>query len=210
MWLKSQLGLKKFDSSAQYWDERYRRQGDSGFGSYAHLAEFKAKIINEFVQSNHVKSVIEFGCGDGNQLTYLLIPKYTGVDVSAHAIERCKHLFMGDQSKSFMTTDAFDGTLTADLTMSLDVIYHLVEDDVFESYMAQLFKASERFVIIYSSNEDKPKVMDHVRSRKFSTWIDTYRPDFKLIQFIPNKYPVGSPGKEIKSIADFYIYERQI
>lgn len=42
----------------------------------------------------------------------------------------------------------------ADLSLSLDVIYHLVEDEVFETYINTLFKSARRYVIIYSSNSD--------------------------------------------------------
>ena len=34
----------------------------------------------------------------------------------------------------------------------MDVIYHLVEDEIFESHMAALFNHATRFVLIYSSN----------------------------------------------------------
>ncbi len=39
---------RSFDSSA-YWEERYIQGRNSGNGSYGRLAEFKAKIINDFV-----------------------------------------------------------------------------------------------------------------------------------------------------------------
>jgi hypothetical protein len=32
------------------------------------LAEFKARAVNDFVRENSVKSIVEYGCGDGNQL----------------------------------------------------------------------------------------------------------------------------------------------
>jgi hypothetical protein len=40
-----------------------------------------------------------------------------------------------------------------DLELSLDVIYHLVEDEVFDAYMRSLFAHAGRFVVIYSSNK---------------------------------------------------------
>lgn len=45
-----------FDSR-QYWEERYRNGGTSGEGSYNRLAEFKAKVLNDFVQCNNIKSI---------------------------------------------------------------------------------------------------------------------------------------------------------
>ena len=55
-------------NSASYWDSRYVSGGTSGAGSYGHLAEFKANVLNTFVANRNIKLVIEFGFGDGNQL----------------------------------------------------------------------------------------------------------------------------------------------
>ena len=48
------------------------------------------------------------------------------------------------------------GVFTADLALSLDVIYHLTEDTVFEAYMRHLFAAGSRFVIIYATDREIP------------------------------------------------------
>lgn len=58
--------LKRFQGSEEYWIRRYNKGRKSGAGSYGHLAAFKAGILNRFVRENEVKSVIEYGCGDGN------------------------------------------------------------------------------------------------------------------------------------------------
>src|SRR5438874_1182973 len=122
-----------FPGSASYWEQRYRSGGDSGAGSYGRLADFKAEILNRFVASHGVESVIEFGCGDGNQLSLARYPNYIGLDVSASAIQMCKKRFVEDSSKSFFLyhPDCFvdrQGIFASDLSMSIDVIYHLVED----------------------------------------------------------------------------------
>jgi len=90
---------REFPGSAAYWESRYKKGGTSGAGSYAQFAEFKAEVLNEFVQANAVRSVIEFGCGDGNQLTLAHYPRYVGVDVSPAAVEKCRALFQADATK---------------------------------------------------------------------------------------------------------------
>jgi cyclopropane fatty-acyl-phospholipid synthase-like methyltransferase len=82
-----------FPGSKRYWDNRYSQGDNSGAGSYGRLAEFKAEILNKFVAENNIRSVIEFGCGDGNQLMLANYPYYIGVDVSPKAIEICRKLF---------------------------------------------------------------------------------------------------------------------
>lgn len=96
---------------------------------------------------------------------------------------------------------------TAELTLSLDVIYHLIEDNVFFTYMKRLFDSSTRFVIIYSSNTDKRARLQaaHVRERKFSKWIEQNKSEWKLIQHIPNRYSYTGDEQE-GSFADFYMY----
>jgi hypothetical protein len=94
-------GRKPFPGSRTYWEERYAGGGNSGVGSYSKFAEFKAEVLNDFIVSNSVGSVIEFGCGDGNQLSLANYPRYLGFDVSATAIDLCHAPFAGDESKSF-------------------------------------------------------------------------------------------------------------
>src|SRR5580704_5652224 len=72
-----------FQSSDQYWNDRYRNGGNSGPGSYNRLAYFKAEVLNQFIRDRGVEKVIEFGCGDGAQLRLAEYPSYIGVDVSS-------------------------------------------------------------------------------------------------------------------------------
>lgn len=196
--------LRHFPGSSNYWENRYARGGNSGSGSYDRLAEFKARVINDFVQENGVESVIEFGCGDGNQLRLAKYPRYIGFDVSKTAVEMCRDLFFEDDSKQFLMVDDFDRHI-ADLSISLDVIYHLVEDDVFDSYLENLFAASSRYVCIYSSNKDEWQA-PHVRHRRFTDWIDFNRPGWILCSYIKNSYPFDESRKKDTSFADFYFF----
>ncbi|CAD7975624.1 unnamed protein product [Amoebophrya sp. A25] len=41
-----------------------------------------------------------------------------------------------------------------DVTLSMDVLYHLVEDDVYNSYIADLFGRARRYVIIFKHTEE--------------------------------------------------------
>ncbi len=193
-------------SSGEYWEKRYKAGGNSGAGSYSNLAHFKADLINAFVEENGIESVIEFGSGDGNQLTLADYSGYIGFDVSEQALATCREMFNHDQSKQFLNTNEYDNQ-QADLVLSLDVIYHLVEDSVFDVYMKNMFSASKKWVIIYSSNYDGFG-NTHVRHRKFADWIEANRPDFFLKQTVKNKYPYSEDDPEHTSFADFFIYSR--
>lgn len=168
--------------SQAYWEERYKRGDDSGAGSHGRSARLKAQVINAFVIAHDVKSVIEFGCGDGHQLALAEYPQYMGFDVSEAAIQRCRQLFWNDRAKRFGLLSEYRGE-KADLALSLDVIYHLVEDDVFSAHMAAVFRASNRYVVIYSSNENRNPwfLGKHLRHRKFTMWISENAPDWRLL-----------------------------
>jgi hypothetical protein len=196
-----------FRNSSYYWKERYKKGGNSGPGSYEHLAEFKADVINEFVKNNNVNTIIEFGCGDGNQLKYFDFKYYTGFDISSEVINRNRETFKGDPSKEFLHLKDY-ANHKSELTLSLDVIFHLVEDKTFEDYMIRLFSSANKYVIIYSSDSDVqfPIQSIHVKHRKFSDWIISQKIPFKLINQIKNKYPYD--GSNETSYSDFFIFKR--
>jgi len=198
-----------FPGSEQYWIERYEAGRTSGAGSYNELAEFKAEILNAFVAEHGVGSVMEFGCGDGNQLKLADYPTYTGFDVSPRAIELCRDMFRNDDTKRFLLMDEYAGQ-TAQLTLSLDVVYHLVENEVFASYMKTLFAAAKRFVIVFSSNSEIREAGQalHVRHRVFTEWVDANMSGWTLLAHVPNRYPPTASGTQ-GSLADFYFYEKR-
>ncbi|WP_407354119.1 methyltransferase domain-containing protein [Luteimonas sp. R10] len=194
-------------SSSNYWNERYQSGGNSGPGSYGELAKFKAGVLNRFVTDNSIASVIEFGCGDGHQLTLAQYPRYAGYDISPVAVEACRALFGDDDSKRFFLSQEYDGR-KADLAISIDVVFHLTEDTVFDAYMRRLFDASLRHVIIYSSNQDEPiePVSNHVRHRRFTDWIDREIPsNWALVDRIKNAFPYTGDYQST-SFSDFFIY----
>jgi hypothetical protein len=195
-----------FTTSSDYWDRRYRSGGTSGAGSYDRLAEFKANFLNAFVTEQHIETVIEYGSGDGAQLRAARYPSYTGIDVSAKAVEMCQAIFVRDASKRFLRSDEVPPSLSAELTLSLDVIYHIIEDAVFEAYMRQLFGSASRFVIIYSSNMNTGWPDRHVRHRRFTDWVEQHRQEWFLYSVTPNRFPYDPADPDNTSFADFYVF----
>lgn len=225
--------------------------GNSGAGSYNQIGVFKAEIMNDFVKENKVKTVIEFGFGDGQQLTRATYPHYIGLDVSKTIHAKTSKRFEGDSTKEFRL---YDGDvipgLKEDLTLSFgedatyfmfsftsaerfcfikfvqirsdrnaatrlsycetvpssfsllhsrhachpsfrahaDVIYHLVEDEVYHKYMAALFAASTKYVVVYSSNIDGWHGAAHVLHRDNTKYIAENFPDWRLLGTLRNKY----------------------
>ncbi len=203
------LSRWRFRNSSAYWERRYVEGGTSGSGSYGRLAQFKAETLNEFVDRNGIRSVIEFGCGDGAQLTLANYPSYVGVDVSPASIKICRDRFASDATKRFVLAEDAPADLGRfDLALSLDVIYHLVEDRVFNSYMRSLFANASRFVIVYSSNVAQPTESPHVRHREFAGWVERNEPNRWQVTRLRNKYPYDPALPDETSFADFYFFQR--
>ncbi|UVS82438.1 class I SAM-dependent methyltransferase [Actinokineospora sp. UTMC 2448] len=200
------IRARMFPGSAAYWEERYAKGGTSGAGSYGAKAEWKASVVNGWVAELGVTSVIDLGCGDGNQLSLAKYPRYLGLDRSATAIRMCIDRFADDPTKSFLRYDPVTladqaGWLRADLALSMEVIFHLVEDEVFEDYMFRLFDSAERYVVIFSNARDGGEMGPTERHRDFTKWIDDARPDWTLEQRV-------DPPEGIEMISSFFLYRR--
>ena len=211
-WIYRSLQLEndqsKVPGSKEYWSRRYAEGLNSGEGSYGKFANFKAEIINSFVRNKEIKSVIEFGCGDGNQLTLSKYPKYLGIDVSPEAILVCKTKFKSDSSKCFKLLEDYNGE-KAELVLSLDVLFHLIENDIFSEYMQRLFYSANRYVIIYSSNKSKTEdnLPPHVKHRNFTDWIYNNLDNWEMDAYIPNRYPYKGDYRK-GSFSNFYIFRK--
>jgi len=196
-------------NSATYWENRYVGGENSGVGSYGIMAKYKAEVLNQFVESNGIISVIEFGSGDGNQLKFYNFKNYLGFDISQTAILKCKDLFKLDNSKKFKLLGEWEGE-RAEMVISMEVIFHLIENRFYEDHMKKLFLASDKFVVIFSSNKDTnlPDQAKHVKHRKFTEWVKTNKPDFELIKHEKNKYPEDQ--FDFGSFSDFYFFRKNI
>lgn len=193
----------RYPGSIRYWERRYARGGHSGLGSTGRLAAYKAEWLNRFVEEKRVHNVIEFGCGDGNQLSLAMYPAYLGLDVAPTAIRRCRELFAADPAKQFRVYQpfAFDpNPVEADLALSLEVLFHLTEDDLYERYMQHLFAASRRWVVIFAPDEPDHTggQFPHVRPRRFTQDVP---PGWNLHHREPN------PHRDI-SMSDFFVFEK--
>lgn len=211
LWRIADRFADRFPGSVRYWENRYRGGGNSGSGSYGELAQFKADFLNALVVKERIGSVIEFGCGDGAQLALAAYPRYIGLDVTKSAVKLCIEKFSNDSTKSFFLYDpgCFSdpaGIVRSELALSLDVIYHLIEDPVFDVYMNHLFAASTRFVVIYSSDHDEVIPNTHVRHRNFSKVVETRFQPWKLVWREPQKFPSASEVNG--SFCDFFVFKK--
>lgn len=207
--LKAIRDPKKFGGSRQYWESRYRTGGNSGGGSYGKLALYKAEFLNKFIAENQIKSVLEWGCGDGNQASLLQCSEYLGLDISPTAISICRKKFEFVPGKSFALNEDFSPGKSIELALSLDVLYHLVEDKVFETYVNRLFESATKYVIIYSCNFESEPTANHVKPRRFTNFVELHFPQWELIFTESNPFPMTVMNDPETSWSNFFIYGRR-
>jgi hypothetical protein len=191
-WLRIPTNENNLFDYIEYWDNRYNSNGNSGFGSTGVLAEYKARIINDFVKHNQVNTVIEFGCGDGLQLESSSYPRYLGLDVAKSSIKLCQNKFYNDLTKSFMlyTPQYFTnhGYLSADLIICLDVLYHIIDENDFRKTLIDIFNAAQKYVILYANLKPQPSSSMHIIYRDISKYLEKF-PDFQVDQVVEQEYP---------------------
>jgi hypothetical protein len=199
--------LLRFGSSREYWENRYRFGGHSGAGSRGENARYKAAVINDLIHRDGIRSVIEFGCGDGYQLGMFDVANYTGVDVSPTIVRKCREMYAGDPGKRFVLLDEYAGE-SAEMALSLDVVFHLVEDAVFEQYMERLFRAGQRTVVLYSTDADLTATgTPHVRHRNVTAYVPARFPGFARDMEAESRLP--PPVRFDRDLPTrFFIYRR--
>ena len=202
----------EFQTSDQYWKDRYKKGGNSGEGSYGPLARYKAEFINDFCRRNGVGSAVEFGCGDGNQASMLDIRSYLGVDISEDCIEWARKNIRKPNWR-FETLAEYLGSEheAAELGLSLDVIYHLVEDETYASYLQNLCDSASRFLLIYASNLDayNPEV-PHVRHRTVIADVERLHPQWGFVRTEQNPLAIDHDNdREYGSFAHFHVFEKR-
>ncbi len=202
---KLQTSLRKwrYPGSFRYWERRYAKGGNSGAGSSGVLAAYKARVVNDFVQEHNIQSVLELGCGDGQQLLLAQYPLYIGVDIAPSAVAACKRIFSNDGSKQFGLYDPFSfnpAKCPADMALSMEVIFHLTEEELYQLYMKHLFCCARRWVLVFSANipDNTGGLFPHFKPRQF---LEDVPAGWLLRQRIPN------PHGDI-SISEFFIFEK--
>ncbi|MER7433906.1 class I SAM-dependent methyltransferase [Pseudonocardia alni] len=196
----------RFPGTETYWDRRYEAGGSSGAGSYGPQAEWKARVVNGWVAEREVTSVVDLGCGDGNQLALAEYPRYLGLDLSAAAVRLCIRRFADDPTKSFLSYDPGSsadpaGWLRADMSLSMEVLFHLVDDGMFEDYLARLFDSADRYVVVCSSDRADLTQGPHERHRPFTPWVERNRLGWTIEERV-------DPPSDIALVSSLYLFRR--
>ena len=188
-------------NTTEYWENRYHTGGTSGEGSYGKNCIDKTSYINQTIDKYNIQTINDLGHGDGNQIANINIrSSYTGYDVSSSARYTCISKYKDNAAYTFI--DSLTRFNKADLVMSLDVIYHIIEFSVWSQYMIDLFSLSD-LILIYSPDKES-KGDAHYHSRKFTPYIADHFPQYNLIA--TTKDLSKDLSKDSSKTAKFYLY----
>lgn len=144
-----------------YWNDRYNRGGNSGYGSYGDQMTQKVNWITPL----DFETVTEVGCGDFNFGSHILLnhpAQYLGLDISEVVIDHNREIYPGRQRFQI-----FNGEIPpADLLMCVDVLFHIINDEELELMLDKLEKAWTKYLVITAYERDE-EFHNHVRIRKF-------------------------------------------
>ncbi len=107
--IKSALGIRNFEvrqESPEYWNQLYKNGRWDYLQELNELAHYS--VLVGYCQFYHAHGkILDVGCGTGllqQRLSYLPYSKYTGIDLSDHAIEKAK--CYADDRTEFFAADA--------------------------------------------------------------------------------------------------------
>lgn len=173
------------------------------------LLSWKASVVNSIIKENRVNSGLELGSGDGKFASLLSLKKYVGYDISDSAVTLANEKFDNPNFRTSTKPPFFWRKF--DITMSIDVIYHIVENRDFNKHMAKLFSAANTLVVIYSyPKKPSEKMSEHIKFNDFTSWAERQAPGWELVGQIPNKFPFDENYPNSTSKSEFFVYKRRL
>lgn len=171
--------------SATYWEQRHaERRGHwraNGPGSRGRLLSYKVALVQALVDETRAHSLLDLGCGDAQLGARVNVDHYLGVDVSPTAAEAARaRLGMrgrGGTVEVLTLAQLPPAIGMVDVAISMDVVFHLLEDEAYHDHLQRLFDVAKRAVGIYSTVTESP-VFGHVRHRAVErdvaalSWLD--------------------------------------
>lgn len=175
----------RFDANL-FWEARYARGGNSGMGSEGPNYEYKRDFVNQTIRELGVRSVVDFGCGDGGQVRELIVDGYYGIDISPSAIRLCRQRFAGRSGFRFDTAaEAKPGR--HGLALSLDVLYHVVDPAAYADYLRALFSHSD-YTLFYGNLVARDDNTPHMLFRDHCEEIENLGLDTELVRKEPSPH----------------------
>lgn len=140
------------DEALGYWDQRHRAAGELRSGgdmTYDHPANqvFYAvrlgrllDVIGHHCDAAAPLRVLDAGCGKGwfSRRLAECGHRVDGIDASEHAVAECRRKAVGGDRYDQSRLDAWSPPYLYDVVVSVDVLFHLMDDAVWEASLRRL------------------------------------------------------------------------
>jgi len=131
-----------------YWEGNYKKGGTSGPGSIGQVRRWKWESIGKY--AGQITDVIDVGCGDLSFWEGKTPPsRYIGIDISQTIIDRNRNRW---PNSTFICSSA-DRTLKleqARTVFCLDVLFHIMDDEIYKSILVNLTLYSSEWIFAYT------------------------------------------------------------
>ncbi len=141
--------------SQKFWDDRYSSGMTSGDNGAGPLKDWQWEVLTKV--AGEIDDVIDVGCGDlrfwqDKDGMIRECKKYTGIDISQFMIEKHSRIFkIFDRPEwTFIHSpaDVYIEGLHARIVVCLNMLYHILNEDVFNNILKNLSLYSDEWVFI--------------------------------------------------------------
>jgi len=180
----------KFKDNERYWKRRHKRLGGklSAVGDVRRSEEenirlyaIRRKLVFDVLRGIGLANslagsrVLDAGCGIGlfAEIFFILGAEVIGLDVSKIALEQAALRCPGAEFRLASLTDFEMEGPAFDLTISADVLYHIIDDDNWAAAVRNLAAHTRRggFLVIVDHLHDEPQMPSpHVRFRTLAMY----------------------------------------
>jgi len=140
------------DEAIGFWDARHRRAGalssggDIGDGEVVNAVFYALRLgriidlIGDMTEPASPLRVLDAGCGKGwfSRSLATCGHRVDGIDTSEHAIQECRRQAVGRDTYAVSRLDAWAPPYLYDVVVSVDVLFHVMDDEVWEASVVNL------------------------------------------------------------------------
>lgn len=130
-----------------YWENRYKNGGNSGKGSRSVHKEYKWNVLDRHV--GNIDDIIDVGCGDLAFMDGKSVLNYIGIDISKTIIDINKKKYPNWKFINASSDEYIEG-IDSSLVLCHDILFHILDDDVFINTLHNLTKYSNKYISIYN------------------------------------------------------------
>lgn len=145
----------------------------SGFGSNTELNKEYFDFVNDFIDKQEIKTVVDLGCGDFRLSRELFLGRedieYTGIDCVSFIVRLLSKIYNNDKHIKFIEMDFFnhkDNIPSGDLMIIKDVLQHWDNHSIYEFMDYITTSGKYKHLIIINSCEQKKDDKDIERIGK--------------------------------------------